>query len=335
LNETYCISGINAKEQPHINVDLWLDPNSPQYNKTLADAVFHYSARDSQEERFEICISTDEMKEAAWKYGYQSQIMLDGTFGICDKRVLLFIIMGVDGNRRGVPLAFLLFSAPSGNKHTAAGYDTAILAKLLKEWRSSLEAYRGGKSFYALVATTDTDLKERGALLIAIPELLLLICRTHLRRSWKNHRMKVLKGKTPAIALVSTRLRSLEDALVKTTSIDAARSLIADEVLALEAMKAEEISEAAAHGGLEHLRYLSDYWLSTKDLWASWSDFGRHAAARVLGCSFEEVIPTTNHLESFNGLFKRKYVRAVERWPPPAIGHPCQVFDCRHATGNI
>jgi hypothetical protein len=259
------ISGINITEQPHINVDLWLDPNSPQYNKTLADAVFHYSARDSQEERFEICISTDEMKEAAWKYGYQSQIMLDGTFGICDKRVLLFIIMGVDGNRRGVPLAFLLFSAPSGNKHTAAGYDTAILAKLLKEWRSSLEAYRGGKSFYALVATTDTDLKERGALLIAIPELLLLICRTHLRRSWKNHRMKVLKGKTPAIALVSTRLRSLEDALVKTTSIDAARSLIADEVLALEAMKAEEISEAAAHGGLEHLRYLSDYWLSTKD----------------------------------------------------------------------
>jgi hypothetical protein len=259
------ISGINITEQPHINVDLWLDPNSPQYNKTLADAVFHYSARDSQEERFEICISTDEMKEAAWKYGYQSQIMLDGTFGICDKRVLLFIIMGVDGNRRGVPLAFLLFSAPSGNKHTAAGYDTAILAKLLKEWRSSLEAYRGGKSFYALVATTDTDLKERGALLIAILELLLLICCTHLRRSWKNHRMKVLKGKTPAIALVSTRLRSLEDALVKTTSIDAARSLIADEVLALEAMKAEEISEAAAHGGLEHLRYLSDYWLSTKD----------------------------------------------------------------------
>ena len=33
-------------------------------------------------------IAMDEMKAAAWKYGSQSQIMLDGTFGICDKRLL-------------------------------------------------------------------------------------------------------------------------------------------------------------------------------------------------------------------------------------------------------
>jgi hypothetical protein len=113
-------------------------------------------------------------------------------------------------------------------------------------------------------------------------------------------------------------LKSLEDALVKTTSIDTAKSLNADEMLVLEAMKDEDISQAAADGGLEHLRYLSDYWLSTKDLWASWSDFGRHAAARVLGCSFEQVIPTTNHPESFNGLFKRKYI---------PVGCSCEVPD--------
>jgi len=109
--------------------------------------------------------------------------------------------------------------------------------------------------------------------IVIFPELLLLICRAHLRRSWKNHRDKVLKGNTPAVALVSNCLRGIEGTLVKTTSIDVAKSLIAEEVLALEAMKIDEISESAAQGGLEHLHYLSSYWISTKDLWASWSDF--------------------------------------------------------------
>lgn len=68
--------------------------------------------RASKGERLEVCVTTEEMNEAAWKYAYRSQIILDGTFGICDKRLLLFIVMGIDEHRRGVPLAFLIFSAP-------------------------------------------------------------------------------------------------------------------------------------------------------------------------------------------------------------------------------
>ncbi|KAJ7581987.1 hypothetical protein C8J56DRAFT_792749 [Mycena floridula] len=59
------MKGINTAKKPQINVDQWLDPNSPNYNKTFADAVFHYSARTSQNERFEACVATDEMKEMA------------------------------------------------------------------------------------------------------------------------------------------------------------------------------------------------------------------------------------------------------------------------------
>jgi hypothetical protein len=36
------------------------------------------------------------MKDAAWQYAPKSQVVLDGTFGICDKKILLFILMGVD-----------------------------------------------------------------------------------------------------------------------------------------------------------------------------------------------------------------------------------------------
>jgi len=43
-------------------------------------------------------------------------------------------------------------------------------------------------------------------------------------------------------------------------------------------------------------------------LWQSWSEFGRVSASAVLKIPVEGVIPTTNHLESFNGLLKRKHL---------------------------
>lgn len=118
-----------ATSERNQNVDAWLDPKSPDYNKTLAAAVFHYKARAEKHERFEACIATEEMKSAAWTYGHGSQLILDGTFGVCNDKLLLFILMAVDEDRKGVPLAFLLFSAPSGNRFTAAGYNTSILTR--------------------------------------------------------------------------------------------------------------------------------------------------------------------------------------------------------------
>ncbi|KIJ28413.1 hypothetical protein M422DRAFT_270272 [Sphaerobolus stellatus SS14] len=64
---------------------------------------------------------------------------------------------------------------------------------------------------------------------------------------------------------------------------------------------------SAAKQCLEHLQYLNDYWMN-EDLWWSWSDFGCRAAAHLLSCNFEGVIPTTNHLESFNGVLEHKHL---------------------------
>ncbi|KAJ6478228.1 hypothetical protein C8R45DRAFT_1063287 [Mycena sanguinolenta] len=262
------LHGVKLSEKPHINLDEWLDPKSPQFNSTLASAIFHYSPRTTKEERLE-------MKEAAWKYGYQSQIVVDGTFGVCDSRLLLFIVMGIDEDKKGVPLAFLLFSAPTGNQLSSSGYDTDILAKLLKLWRVSLETFRGGKY-----------LKERGALIRVFPGVFLLICKFHLRQSWRNHRNKLVKGRSA---------ESLEERLVSTTTLASAITIIEDERRTSHGAPAER--------GLLHLEYLLTYWLSF-DLWASWSDFGRYTAAKILGCDFDG---------SFNGLLKRKYLRRWQR----------------------
>ncbi|KAF9030850.1 hypothetical protein BDZ89DRAFT_1112078 [Hymenopellis radicata] len=292
------LNGVKTSHKPHLNIHAWLDPESKEYNPVLADAMFHYSARAAADERFEACIATNDMKAMAWKYGHQSQILLDGTFGLCDSKLLLFILMGIDEDGHGVPLAFLFFSAPSGNKHTAAGYDTKILAKLLRLWVASVEQYRNGETFRPYVAVTDTDMKERGALLQVFPWIVLLICRVHLRRSWKNHRNKTIKGKAAVYAEIRNQLHRLEDAL--------------ERIL----LEASALVDTSYNSGLVHLDYLENYWLQSQELWESWAEFGRHRAASVLCCSPDKVVITTNHLESFNNVLKNQsYPPKTARWP--------------------
>lgn len=66
-------------------------------------------------------------------------------------------------------------------------------------------------------------------------------------------------------------------------------------------------SSAAAKAGIKHLDYLTSQWMSLT-MWRSWSDWGRLAASTVMGVTVEGVVPTTNHLESFNAILKRKHL---------------------------
>jgi hypothetical protein len=49
----------------------------------------------------------------------------------------------------------------------------------------------------------------------------------------------------------------------------------------------------------------------TTPLWQSWSEFGRIRASSILKIPIDGVIPTTNHLESFNAILKRKHLAAL------------------------
>ncbi|KAJ7734048.1 hypothetical protein DFH07DRAFT_754523, partial [Mycena maculata] len=301
------MKGVSVTDAPEINVDDWLDPKSDKFNATLAHAIFHYSPRAAKGERFEVAIANDEMNRAAWTYGHESQIILDGTFGVCDSRLLLFIVMTVDENRKGVPVAFLLFSAPTGNKQSSSGYDTAILTKLLKKWSDTLNKCghlygHAGVIFKPLSAITDTDLKDRGALIAVFADIWLLICRFHLRQSWRNHRNKNLKGKRQVYVDLKQRMISLERALTATQTISEARDLLAAEREVM--IKLSVAHPRAARKAIVHIDYLDSYW-TTDNLWPSWSDYGRTVLASMLGIAVDGVIPTTNHLESFNRILKR------------------------------
>lgn len=134
-----------------------------------------------------------EMKEAAWRYGHSQQILFDSTFEVCNSKILLFILI----EQKGIPLVFLMFSAPSGNKFIPAGYDTAILTELLLKWKLSL-GVRDGAAFHSPIAITDTDLKEHNALLKVFLNIWLLLCKFHLRQAWKNHCSQLLKANSLA-----------------------------------------------------------------------------------------------------------------------------------------
>ncbi|KAL7278680.1 hypothetical protein ACG7TL_007682 [Trametes sanguinea] len=161
---------IDVSVAPENNVDGWLDPGSPYYKPKIAESIFYYAARAEKEERFKVCIATPEMRDAAWKYCHGQQLVLDGTFGVCTSRLLLWIAMGVDEARHGIPVAMFLFSAPTGNRATHAGYDTEILTELLTKWKTWMGTSRTAgprhspsepaSSFEPFVGMTDTDTKD-------------------------------------------------------------------------------------------------------------------------------------------------------------------------------
>ena len=191
----YKSHGVIVTIRPEQNLHNWLDVDGPYFQQSIYQSVFYYMARTHQNERLKVCISTSEMDEAAWKYAHGKQIILDGTFGVCSSRMLLFIAMGVDEDGKGVPLALFLFSAPTGNRATHAGYNREILRELLEKWKTHLSSKDSAAIFCPLVAITDTDPKERGALQDVWPCIWLLLCCFHLRQCWTNWCKRLLSAK--------------------------------------------------------------------------------------------------------------------------------------------
>ncbi|KAJ7831183.1 hypothetical protein B0H13DRAFT_2432002 [Mycena leptocephala] len=176
--------------------------------------------------------------------------------------------MVIDENRKGVPVAFLMFSAPTGNKQSSAGYDTAILTKLIRNGATP-----------SLLAGTSTP--RWGGLLPIYRHY-----RYRLERAGGLDRSHSLNlGKDTLKVDLKHRLKRLEDSLVKTQTIEEARELLAGEreLITQFGERRKPIRKA-----LEHLDYLRDYW-TTDNLWKSWSDYGRKVAASLLGCEMDGV----------------------------------------------
>ena len=74
-----------------------------------------------------------------------------------------------------------------------------------------------------------------------------------------------------------------------------------------EVMLLAECSPAALHNAVTYINYIINTWMP-EPLWQSWSHKGHTIASMILKIHIEGVLPTTNHLEAFNGLLKCKYI---------------------------
>ncbi|RKO82786.1 hypothetical protein BDK51DRAFT_32840 [Blyttiomyces helicus] len=73
------------------------------------------------------------MLAAAWHYGHGKLILMDGTFGVCLQKILLFVVLVIDENYERVPVALFMFLAPTSNQQMSAGYDATILERFLSK----------------------------------------------------------------------------------------------------------------------------------------------------------------------------------------------------------
>lgn len=156
-----------------------------------------------------LSLKTWRMRLGDMRTNRRSSLMVPSSSAIRDS--CFFIVMAVDDDGQGVPVAFLLFSAPTGNRQTSAGYDTAIHSEMLGKWKVWLQ--RKGCVFNPRVEITDTDTKERRALLCLFPSLVLLLCKFHIRQCWTNKRHSLLgscEGSDYIKHQVKAQLQNLE-----------------------------------------------------------------------------------------------------------------------------
>lgn len=295
------------------NLHKWFRPHKPEPpSAALSEALVYYQPHvPGKTERFELVLSTPEQRKLAWKYGHKKIVLMDGTFGVCSARILLFILMAIDEANHGIPIAFMLFTAKQGHKAVHASYDGSVLQGLLSRFKIAMGTNKEGETFTIAIGMTDNDPREHHALRSVWPEIFLMLCLFHMSQAWRNglntHLRVVPKG--DARKQVRARIGKLLRRLLKEiTDYNQAVTAYNDEVVHFRQMAEStiEIPKKQAQGALSFLTYLQDY-LKDYTFWRTWSAASAVEAAARLNIPINTIPRTTNHLESFNGRLKHKY----------------------------
>ncbi|KAG6876273.1 hypothetical protein C0992_000236 [Termitomyces sp. T32_za158] len=84
-----------------------------------------------------------------------------------DSHANLLILMAPDKNQKGIPIAFIVFTAKPEAKAVHSDYNGKLLNFLLEKWRAGLGRNPAGTSAFAefdtlniSIATTDNDTRE-------------------------------------------------------------------------------------------------------------------------------------------------------------------------------
>jgi hypothetical protein len=79
---------INTRKSVQSNLERLLSESASESD--IRAAKLHFKARQSEDDRLELILSTPDQQAAAWKYGHLRWIHLDETFGVCKHKICLF-----------------------------------------------------------------------------------------------------------------------------------------------------------------------------------------------------------------------------------------------------
>ncbi|KAJ7763793.1 hypothetical protein B0H16DRAFT_1310984 [Mycena metata] len=307
-------AGIPQRSAPQDNIDLWFrkDGAKPPDPRLPASCVSYIPCMPGVSERFSIILQTPEPRQLAWKFGHKKQMLMDLTFGVCNGRALLAILMVIDDQNKGLPVALMLFTAKKETKAVHADYDKKLLAEQLTLFKTGMGTNEAGEAFDPYVGGTDNDPRERHGLRFTWITILLLLCIFHVWQAWRNgltkHLRIIPKGADRQLIrnhLGKFLMRLLKEINVYEDAITAYNAEIAH--FKLLGRERSRLAKEQSKGALRFLTYLQTY-LKSRDMWPSWSLSGAEEAAERMGIPISRVARTTNHLESFNGRLKGKYV---------------------------
>ncbi|KAJ7483905.1 hypothetical protein B0H11DRAFT_1722928, partial [Mycena galericulata] len=298
------------------NLDSWFrsdNPSPPDPRLTASCLAYTPCIAGEADSRFTLILTTPEQRLLAWRYGHKKQVLMDLTFGICSGRVLLAILLAIDDENHGVPIAAILFSARKTANAVHADYNKQLLKAVLAQWKAGMGTNSAGEEFEMTVASTDNDPRERYGLQQNWALAYLLLCIFHTWQAWRNglnkHLAVIPKGDDRQE--IRRRLgKFLMRLLKEITDYEEAIAAYNSELAYFKALskKRDNISKLKSKGGIAFLTYLQSY-LRVRAFWESWSLAGAVEAAKRMGVPVSKVARTTNHLESFNGRLKGKYFK--------------------------
>ena len=154
-------SGIAPRSSAEDNIDEWFRAKFPSppyaHAAVFRDSCLHYQAyQPGITDRFELIISTPDQQAAAWRFGHKNLVLTDLTFGFCSARALLSILMVLDSKGRGLPIAFIIFTARKHARAVHADYNTKVLTRLYGLFKTRLGKNSNGEEIQFRVVVTDT-----------------------------------------------------------------------------------------------------------------------------------------------------------------------------------
>jgi hypothetical protein len=95
---------ISQRSAAEDNLDRWFNSTSPQPpSADFSAALLHYQPHlPPATDRFVLILATPDMQAAAWQFGHNNLVIMDLTFNVCSARVLLAILMVIDGDNHGI-----------------------------------------------------------------------------------------------------------------------------------------------------------------------------------------------------------------------------------------